>query len=108
MSDAPKPYTIEPGRLRLRVRVTPRARKDALGGLHHDAEGRPALQARLAAAPVDGAANAALIALVAKSLKVRKADVAIASGETTRSKALTVAGDAEDLAARVEALAAQP
>ncbi|MET0312858.1 MAG: DUF167 domain-containing protein [Hansschlegelia sp.] len=104
--DEPKPHTVEAGSLRLRVRVTPRARKDTLGGLHRDADGRTALQARLAAAPVDGAANAALIALVAKTLKLRKANVVIASGETSRSKTLRLDGDADDLAARVEALIA--
>ncbi|MFC7052375.1 DUF167 domain-containing protein [Hansschlegelia quercus] len=107
--DEPKPYSIETGTLRLRVRVTPRARMDALGGLHRDGDGRTALQAKLAAAPVDGAANAALIALVSKTLKLRKADVVIASGETSRSKTLRLDGDPHDLAARVETLiAAQP
>ncbi len=81
------------------VRVTPRGGRDALlaGTDEH-------LAARLAAAPVDGAANAALVVLVAKALGVAKRDVAILSGETARLKRLRIIGDPAMLAPRVEAL----
>ena len=51
-----------------------------------------ALLVRLAAAPVDGAANAELIALVARALHRPKRDVVIISGERSRSKRIQVAG----------------
>ena len=53
---------------------------------------------RLAAAPVDGAANAALVPLVAKAFGVAKRDVTIVAGETARLKRLHVRGDAAALA----------
>lgn len=81
------------------MRVTPRGGRDALtaGAEEHFA-------ARIAAAPVDGAANAALIALVAKAFGVAKRDVTIVGGESARLKRLAIAGDTEALAERARAL----
>ena len=75
------------------MRVTPRASKPAFlaGTAEH-------FVARLAAPPIDGAANAALIDLVAKAFRVAKRDVALIAGETSRLKRLTIAGDASALA----------
>ena len=68
--------------------MTPRGGRDALsaGTSEHFA-------ARLAAAPVDGAANEALVALVARAFGVAKRDVALVAGATARLKRLTVRGD---------------
>lgn len=57
---------------------------------------------RLAAPPVDGAANAELIAFVAERLAVPKSRVHLIAGETSRRKTLTV--DGFDAAAAVAAL----
>lgn len=54
--------------------------------------------ARLAAAPVDGAANEALVALVAKAFGVAKRDVTLRAGHTARLKRLEIAGDTAMLA----------
>jgi len=54
--------------------------------------------ARLAAPPVDGAANSALILLIAKTFGVAKRDVTLVAGETARIKRLSVRGDALALA----------
>ncbi len=79
------------------VRVTPRASREAIAGVHDGA-----LKVALTAPPVEGAANAALIALLAKALGVPKRAVRIASGETGRVKRVEVEGvDVE----RVRALA---
>ena len=85
--------------LTIAVRVTPRGGRDALaaGTLEHFA-------ARLAAAPVDGAANAGLVALVAKTFGVPKRAVTIISGETARLKSLHIAGDVATLAEIASAL----
>jgi len=56
-------------------------------------DGRSWLAVKLAAAPSDGAANAALIALLAKLLQVSKRDVVLASGAASRLKRLHIAGD---------------
>jgi hypothetical protein len=54
----------------LAVRLTPRGGRDAVDGWALDADGRPYLKVRVASPPVDGAANAALLAFLAKTLKI--------------------------------------
>jgi uncharacterized protein (TIGR00251 family) len=85
--------------LAIAVRVTPRGGRDALtaGTDEHFA-------ARLAAVPVDGAANAGLVALVAKTFGVPKRAVTIVAGETARLKRLHIAGDVATLAEIASAL----
>lgn len=91
--------------VRLAIRLTPRASRNGVDGIVRDAEGRPALQLRLCAPPVEGAANKALVAFVADALALRKADVEIVSGTTARQKLLQLSGDAEAILARLEAWA---
>jgi uncharacterized protein (TIGR00251 family) len=88
-----KPYATAGGGVRLALRLTPRAAKNGVDGIVADADGRPLLKLRLVAPPVDGAANEALIAYLAKTLSLRKADITIRSGETSRVKMLHLAGD---------------
>lgn len=88
-----KPYAAAQGGVRLALRLTPRASRNGVDGISADAEGRPILKLRLVAPPVEGAANEALIAFLAKTLSLRKADIAIRSGETSRVKILHLAGD---------------
>lgn len=72
---------------RFRVRVAPRSSKNAFRGEHDGA-----LKVALTAAPVDGAANAALVELLAEALGVPKRNVRIAAGETAREKWIEVEG----------------
>jgi uncharacterized protein (TIGR00251 family) len=81
----------EEGGARLRVRVTPRAKQNALAGLTQ-VDGRPALAIRLAAPPVDGAANAALVRFLAEALAIPKSAVRIVSGEASRLKTVSLSG----------------
>lgn len=74
------------------VRVTPRGGRDGVDGWMADEAGRPVLKLRVSAAASDGAANAAVIALLAKTLKVPKSAVRIASGDTSRIKRLEIEG----------------
>ena len=71
-----------------------------------DDAGRPLLKLRASAAAADGAANAAVVALVARSLRVPKSAVRIAAGETARVKRLEIEGVAPDEVAR--AFGAEP
>ena len=75
------------GGITLRVRVQPRASKDALGG-----EREGALVVRLRAPPVEGAANEALARLLGKALGVAPSAVRVVSGLTGRNKVVRVAG----------------
>lgn len=83
--------------LLLTVRLTPKGGRDRLDGIVLDAESRPAIKARVSAPPVDGAANVALIKLLAKVLGVSKFSIRFSSGETARIKRLHVVGDPTDL-----------
>ncbi|HEX9058507.1 MAG TPA: DUF167 domain-containing protein [Ktedonobacterales bacterium] len=74
------------GSLMVPVRVTPRAGRDALA-----LEGGE-LRARIAAPPVEGAANEGLIALLAERLGVPRQRVTIARGLAARQKIVAIAG----------------
>lgn len=78
-----------PGGVALEVLVQPRASRTRVVGEH---DGR--LKIQLAAPPVDGEANAALVEFLARTLAVRRSDVAIERGETGRRKTVRVAGAA--------------
>ncbi len=69
------------------VRVQPRSRRNRIEGVQNDR-----LKVRLTAPPVEGAANEALIALLAKVLRVPKRDVAIVRGVRGREKVVLVRG----------------
>ena len=79
----------------LTVRLTPRAGADRIEGWAADAAGRPVLKVRVAAPPVEGAANAALIALLAKQLKRPKSAISLLTGDTARIKRLQIDGLSE-------------
>ena len=64
-------------------------------------DGRVAPRLRVAAPPVDGAANTALIDFLASALRLRKSDIVILSGETARLKVLHLSGDGPVIAARL-------
>ena len=67
--------------MRLAVHVQPRASRNAIVGWHGDA-----LKVALTAPPVDGEANAALQAYLAKALGLKKAQVSLAQGQSSRHK----------------------
>lgn len=81
---------------RIVVHVVPRARVTAVAGRHGDA-----IRIRLAAPPVDGAANAELVRFLAERLGVPRHAVAIVHGATARRKTVTVSGVTADAAERV-------
>jgi uncharacterized protein len=84
------------------VRLTPKGGRDAVEGWASASDGKSHLKARVRAAPEDGKANAALIALLAKELGVAKSALAIASGDKARLKTIAATGDTSALAARLE------
>jgi uncharacterized protein (TIGR00251 family) len=74
----------------LSVRVIPRSSKSRIDGRRGDA-----LLVRLAAPPVDGAANEALIDLLAREFRRPKRDITILSGQSSRDKRIDIAGLSE-------------
>lgn len=97
MSDDALPMTLRQGEASLRVRVTPRAGRNAAGGLYRDPEGRAALVVRVSVAPEKGKANRAVIGTLAKSLKLSKSRLAITGGLADRNKTIAFAGDPAEL-----------
>ncbi len=96
------------GGVTIAVRVSPRGGRNAVEGLVADAEGRPQLGIRVAAAPVDGEANDAVEATLARWLGVSARDVEVTSGITARSKLVTIDGDPVRLVRKLQALTAEP
>jgi uncharacterized protein (TIGR00251 family) len=78
------------------IRVTPRSSKPGIGGWRVGADGREELEVRVAAAPTDGEANAAVIKLLAKQLGVPKSSIEVVSGTASRHKRIALPiGEAE-------------
>ncbi len=75
------------GSLILTLHIQPGARKTEIAGLHGEA-----LKIRLAAPPVDGKANAALLGFLAKACGVSKSAVELVSGDTSRAKRVRLRG----------------
>jgi len=97
-------FVAGPRGVRVTIRLTPKAGRNAVTGRAVDADGAPLLKAAVTAAPERGAANAALIALLAKSWRLPKSALTIVGGATGRTKLIEIGGDAA-LAARLEAWA---
>lgn len=82
---------------RLRVHVQPRAKRSEVAGRHGDA-----VKVRLAAPPVDGAANEELVRFLAEALDLPRRAVRIVSGLSARQKVVEVDGlSAADLERRL-------
>ncbi|HEX8845761.1 MAG TPA: DUF167 domain-containing protein [Pyrinomonadaceae bacterium] len=79
--------TERDGALVFAVRVVPRAARSSVAGVHDGA-----LRVRLAAAPVDGAANEELVRLLARAFDVPAREVEIIRGYTSRLKQVRVRG----------------
>jgi uncharacterized protein len=101
-----RPWAAVDGGVAIAVRLTPKGGRDAIGGIERLADGRAVLKVRVAAPPSEGEANAALIRLIAKALRVPPRDVVLATGASGRVKWLTIAGDPPRLIAALEKIAA--
>ena len=94
---ADRPVKNVPGGVTLAVRVTPRARKNEIVGVAGEA-----IKVKLAAPPVEGAANATLCTFLAEQLGVRKSAVTLVAGQASRQKVVRVEGmTADEVQARL-------
>jgi len=89
------------------VRLTPRAARDRLGGVTASGE-KAHLEASVRALPEKGAANAALLRLLAKRLDLPRSTIRIARGASARYKAIEIAGDPKILTQRLRPLMPEP
>ncbi len=101
MSD--RPWTVTLDGLLLAVRLTPKGGRDEVNGIETLSDGRAVLKARVRALPEDGAANAALVKLIANVVGIAASRVTVQSGHTSRLKVLKIEGDGADIAAMIAA-----
>jgi uncharacterized protein (TIGR00251 family) len=73
--------------VRLRIKAVPRASRSEIAGIHNNT-----VRIRLAAPPVDGAANEELVRFLAHTLSVPRTAIRLVSGQTSRSKVITIMG----------------
>jgi hypothetical protein len=72
------------------IRVSPRSAKPGIGGWRTGADGREELEVKVAEAPADGAANEAVIRLLARALGVSRSELSIVSGAASRHKRIAI------------------
>jgi uncharacterized protein (TIGR00251 family) len=77
---------------RITIRLQPRASRDEIIGWNDER----VLRVRVKAPPVDGAANAALVQLLAKTVGVPKSKVTLIAGATARNKIVEIDGLSSD------------
>ncbi len=75
--------------VRISVRLTPRSARDEIVG----AAPNGSLLVKVRAAPVDGAANKALIQLLARSIDVPRTSISVVRGASSRDKTVSIGGD---------------
>ena len=85
----------------LSVRVTPKASRNEIAGLHAAADGVVSLSVRVTATPDKGRANRAVIALLAKNTHASKSTFTLVKGETDRNKTFQISGTTEPLEALI-------
>ncbi|MGV6819913.1 MAG: DUF167 domain-containing protein [Parvularcula sp.] len=90
--------------LTVKLRVTPKASRNEVGGAWEDPDTGPRLIVRVTAPPDAGKANAAVVATLAKAFGLSKSAVTLARGSTSRLKTVTLAGDQADLSKKLERL----
>lgn len=100
---AASPFSAVAGGVRVALRVTPRASRNAVAGLAATADGGAALKVTVTTVPEDGKANQAVVELLAKAWRTPKSSISVVSGATDRNKIILVAGDPAELLPRLTA-----
>jgi uncharacterized protein (TIGR00251 family) len=90
----------------LAVRVTPKASRDEITGLHAATDGAMSLAVKVTAPPDKGKANKAVIEVLAKASRLPKTAFTIVSGETDRNKTVLVTGNCAAIEALIAAIKA--
>ena len=86
----------------LPIRVTPRSARPGIGGWRAGADGREELEVRVAEAPSDGAANEAVIRLLARAFGISRSELSIISGATSRHKRVAIPFDVAEARGRLD------
>lgn len=97
-------WEVRDDKLILRVRLTPNAAAEKIGGSFFDATENEYLKICVTTVPEKGKANKSLINLLAKKLKIAKSAIKIVGGETDRCKKLEISEQVEDIVIKLRQL----
>ena len=96
------PFQASPAGVRVRLKVTPKAKCNQFGGLLDEPDGGKALKVSVTAVPEGGKATEAVIALMAQEWGVAKSAISVVSGATDRRKLVEIRGPSQDLLSRLQ------
>jgi uncharacterized protein (TIGR00251 family) len=83
------------------IKVTPRSAKPGIGAWREGADGRGELEVRIAESPTDGAANEAVVKLLAEALGISRSELSIISGAVSRHKRIAIPFDLTEARGRL-------
>jgi uncharacterized protein (TIGR00251 family) len=98
-----EPFSATAAGVRVALRAAPRAKRERIEGIEPDGKGGVRLRVAVTAPPVDGAANEAIIRLLAKAWDVPRGSIAVTAGGSGRDKLILVSGDPAVLLPRLRA-----
>ena len=99
------PWRREGDAISIDLKAIPNARAEAIEGVVLGADGRPRLQLRIKAPPVDGKANAAVLKLLAKRLGCPRSALSLTAGTNARQKRVRWEAAPDEAVALLAALA---
>ncbi len=97
MTHAPSPFSACADRVRVALRVIPKASRNRIDGLESGTDGKAYLKVRVTAAPERGKANSAVVKMLAKYWGQPKGQIKVIAGATARNKVVEVSGPGERL-----------
>lgn len=97
-----RPWRVIEGGVLVDLRVTPKSSRDGIDAVEQLADRQPVLKVRVRALPAEGEANDAVVALLAKALRLPKSCVALERGGASRMKTLRLSGDPQVIVAALE------
>jgi uncharacterized protein (TIGR00251 family) len=95
------PFRAVADGVRVRLKVAPRSKREQIGGLVDEPDGGQALKVAVTAAPENGKANEAVIALLAREWGVAKSAIWVVTGATDRRKLMEIRGPSQELLAKL-------
>ena len=94
---------IVKNKLRVNLRLTPKASRNAIAGIANDADGQEFVKASVTTVAEGGKANAHLIKLLSKEWGLAKSNLAIVQGAASRRKVIEIDGDAATVKVKITA-----
>jgi len=102
LADLTAPYSRSKDGVHVRLRLTPKGRRNALGTVFTDAADAAFVKASVTAVPENGKANKALLKLLSKTWGVGMQRLTLISGMKDRNKTVLVAGEPSETEAMIK------